>query len=203
MIKSWRNKTIGAKSLCLSEIVTIIITFHQDESQNFQHFYWNYVDCQIVCPRWQITVRIGSKIIKPLPSKGFEVKPFEDINLSSGQITWQSTLGLICWWLCWVVYLVKFTQTIPFSQLLPRCKRPVIWQWRCKVYLLLTSSVVKDAPCNDSVLNHWLSVLLNISQLCYEILQDEIASANRHIPVQRFVIRLYLNRIINGLTRRY
>jgi hypothetical protein len=36
-------KRIRAKSLCLSEIMTILIAFHQNHSRNFQHFYLDYV----------------------------------------------------------------------------------------------------------------------------------------------------------------
>jgi hypothetical protein len=36
-------KRIRAKSLCLSEIMTILMAFHQNHSRNFQHFYLDYV----------------------------------------------------------------------------------------------------------------------------------------------------------------
>ena len=39
-------KRIRAKSLCLSEIMTIIIAFHQNHSRNFKHFYLDYVKQQ-------------------------------------------------------------------------------------------------------------------------------------------------------------
>lgn len=36
-------KRIRAKSLCLSEIMTILIAFHQNHYRNFKHFYLDYV----------------------------------------------------------------------------------------------------------------------------------------------------------------
>lgn len=36
-------KRIRAKSLCLSEIITILISFHQNHYRNFKHFYLDYV----------------------------------------------------------------------------------------------------------------------------------------------------------------
>lgn len=36
-------KRIRTKSLCLSEIMTILIAFHQNHYRNFKHFYWNHV----------------------------------------------------------------------------------------------------------------------------------------------------------------
>ena len=36
-------KRIRAKSLCLSEIMTILISFHQNHYRNFKHFYLDYV----------------------------------------------------------------------------------------------------------------------------------------------------------------
>lgn len=36
-------KRVRSKSLCLSEIMTILIAFHQNHSRNFQHFYLNQV----------------------------------------------------------------------------------------------------------------------------------------------------------------
>jgi hypothetical protein len=47
----WRQKLINkginwryrAKSLCLSEIMTILIAFHQNHSRNFKHFYLSQV----------------------------------------------------------------------------------------------------------------------------------------------------------------
>ena len=40
-------KRIRAKSLCLSEIMTILIAFHQNHYRNFKHFYLDYVK-----PHW-------------------------------------------------------------------------------------------------------------------------------------------------------
>jgi hypothetical protein len=40
-------KRIRAKSLCLSEIMTILIAFHQNHYRNFKHFYLNHVK-----PQW-------------------------------------------------------------------------------------------------------------------------------------------------------
>ncbi len=50
----WRKKLLNhgaikrfrAKNLCLSEIMTILIAFHQNHSRNFQHFYLNHVKQQ-------------------------------------------------------------------------------------------------------------------------------------------------------------
>jgi transposase len=39
-------KRVRAKSLCLSEIMTIIIAFHQNHYRNFKHFYLNQVKQQ-------------------------------------------------------------------------------------------------------------------------------------------------------------
>ncbi|CAO5031692.1 hypothetical protein MiTs_01233 [Microcystis aeruginosa NIES-2521] len=39
-------KRVRAKSLCLSEIMTILIAFHQNHYRNFQHFYLNHVQQQ-------------------------------------------------------------------------------------------------------------------------------------------------------------
>lgn len=39
-------KRIRAKSLCLSEIMTILIAFHQNHYRNFKHFYLNHVKQQ-------------------------------------------------------------------------------------------------------------------------------------------------------------
>ena len=39
-------KRIRAKSLCLSEIMTILIAFHQNHYRNFKHFYLNCVKQQ-------------------------------------------------------------------------------------------------------------------------------------------------------------
>ena len=36
-------KRVRAKSLCLSEIMTIVITFHQNYYRNFKQFYLNHV----------------------------------------------------------------------------------------------------------------------------------------------------------------
>jgi hypothetical protein len=36
-------KRMRAKSLCLSEIMTILISFHQNHYRNFKHFYLDYV----------------------------------------------------------------------------------------------------------------------------------------------------------------
>ncbi len=36
-------KRCRAKSLCLSEIMTIMIAFHQNHYRNFKHFYLDYV----------------------------------------------------------------------------------------------------------------------------------------------------------------
>ena len=36
-------KRVRAKSLCLSEIMTILIAFHQNHYRNFKHFYLDYV----------------------------------------------------------------------------------------------------------------------------------------------------------------
>jgi hypothetical protein len=36
-------KRVRAKSLCLSEIMTILIAFHQNHSRNFKHFYLEQV----------------------------------------------------------------------------------------------------------------------------------------------------------------
>ena len=36
-------KRVRAKSLCLSEIMTIVIAFHQNHYRNFKHFYLNHV----------------------------------------------------------------------------------------------------------------------------------------------------------------
>jgi transposase len=37
------TRPVRAKSLCLSEIMTILIAFHQNHYRNFKHFYLNYV----------------------------------------------------------------------------------------------------------------------------------------------------------------
>jgi Transposase DDE domain len=42
-------KRIRAKSLCLSEIMTILIAFHQNHYRNFKHFYLNHVKQQWSC----------------------------------------------------------------------------------------------------------------------------------------------------------
>ncbi|WVL02181.1 hypothetical protein Dongsha4_08320 [Cyanobacterium sp. Dongsha4] len=47
----WQQKLIShgavqrvrTKSLCLSEIMTILIAFHQNHYRNFKHFYLNHV----------------------------------------------------------------------------------------------------------------------------------------------------------------
>ena len=39
-------KRVRAKSLCLSEIMTIVIAFHQHHYRNFKHFYLNHVQQQ-------------------------------------------------------------------------------------------------------------------------------------------------------------
>ena len=36
-------RRVRAKSLCLSEIMTILISFHQNHYRNFKHFYLNHV----------------------------------------------------------------------------------------------------------------------------------------------------------------
>lgn len=42
-------KRSRAKSLCLSEIITILIAFDQNHSRNFKHFYLNQVKQQWSC----------------------------------------------------------------------------------------------------------------------------------------------------------
>ncbi|MBW4449839.1 MAG: IS982 family transposase [Spirirestis rafaelensis WJT71-NPBG6] len=42
-------KRIRAKSLCLSEILTILIAFHQNQYRNFKYFYLNQVKKQCSC----------------------------------------------------------------------------------------------------------------------------------------------------------
>ncbi|HLO84326.1 MAG TPA: hypothetical protein VK203_04820 [Nostocaceae cyanobacterium] len=37
------RKLSRAKSLCLSQIMTILIVFHQNHHRNFKHFYLNQV----------------------------------------------------------------------------------------------------------------------------------------------------------------
>lgn len=54
MIAEWHKKLLNhggikrirAKSLCLSEIMTILIAFHQNHYRNFKHFYLNQVKQQ-------------------------------------------------------------------------------------------------------------------------------------------------------------
>ena len=43
LLSSGVGKRIRAKSLCLSEIMTILIAFHQNSYRNFKHFYLNHV----------------------------------------------------------------------------------------------------------------------------------------------------------------
>ncbi|MFS0520218.1 IS982 family transposase [Nostoc sp. UIC 10607] len=42
-------RRIRARSLCLSEIMTILIAFHQNHYRNFKHFYLNHVKQQWSC----------------------------------------------------------------------------------------------------------------------------------------------------------
>ncbi len=43
------SRRIRARSLCLSEIMTILIAFHQNHYRNFKHFYLNHVQQQWSC----------------------------------------------------------------------------------------------------------------------------------------------------------
>ncbi|MFH7026622.1 MAG: IS982 family transposase [Heteroscytonema crispum UTEX LB 1556] len=43
------SRRIRATSLCLSEIMTILIAFHQNHYRNFKHFYLNHVQQQWSC----------------------------------------------------------------------------------------------------------------------------------------------------------
>ncbi|MEH2080527.1 MAG: IS982 family transposase [Nostoc sp.] len=42
-------KRIRTKSRCLSEMITILIAFHQNHYRNFKHFYFNHVKQQWNC----------------------------------------------------------------------------------------------------------------------------------------------------------
>lgn len=43
LLKYGGIKCVRTKSLCLSEIITILIAFHQNHYRNFKHFYLNQV----------------------------------------------------------------------------------------------------------------------------------------------------------------
>lgn len=71
LLKHGGIKRVRAKSLCLSEILTILIAFHQKHYRNFKHFYLEYVEKQWKCafpglPSYQRFVEWMPSVLIPL-----------------------------------------------------------------------------------------------------------------------------------------
>jgi transposase len=71
LLKYGGIKRVRAKSLCLSEIMTILIAFHQNHYRNFKHFYLEHVHKQWGCafpglPSYQRFVEWMPSVLIPL-----------------------------------------------------------------------------------------------------------------------------------------
>lgn len=71
LLKHEGIKRIRAKSLCLSEIMTILIAFHQNHYRNFKHFYLEHVQEKWSCafptlPSYQRFVEWMPEVLIPL-----------------------------------------------------------------------------------------------------------------------------------------
>ncbi|NJR76403.1 MAG: IS982 family transposase, partial [Scytonema sp. CRU_2_7] len=134
----WHQRMLGSnlkqrlrrRCLCVSEIMTILVIFHQNHYRNFKHFYQDYV-CQHLCQEFP-TLPSYSRFVEFIPSVTLPLCAY--LKHCFGQCTGIGFIDSTCLHAC---HNRRINQHKVFKDLAARGKTSVDWFYGFKLHLVV------------------------------------------------------------------